>query len=468
MDEVTKTRADTLARFATHAAGLFALRSERRAVLLVLSQFPYNSDDDVHARCVVSERELPMWPHECHDGDDHGMESTHPGEECYWCGPDDLDLTFEGSNGDAMVRAFAPLCREAAHEDMDLVEAYVPYAIARRREDGVAIEIVGAHLRSSAGVIGVPAHADADDPQLRALLEQVHARTRDDAPRAVLADYLLARDDPRGEVIARALAGVAHDEWLAPNLARWIAPLGAVIPPGGARFERGFVARVEVFASDSAACERVRGARAWATVEQLRYLRHSQDVLDPAMRALRDVGTVADAGIATLVKARRAWTIERLSAIPITAEAVVALLRAATLPRLRELALGVTWLPEVFGTKRRLRLDRLVLISSQERLAPETLRDHRASLGVPWLANVEYGHDFEPAGWELAFGPDERVQVRLAGWHGQATLRRLAGLVRGVGGTVELVDSPYFAFTPYDVAYVREHAGGQRIVTVRA
>src|SRR5678815_5068666 len=99
------------------------------------------------------------------------MESTHPGEECYWCGPDDLDLTFEGSNGDAMVRAFAPLCREAAHEDMDLVDAYVPYAIARRRDDGVAIELVGGHLRPPASLIGVPATDEPEDPRVRALLE---------------------------------------------------------------------------------------------------------------------------------------------------------------------------------------------------------------------------------------------------------------------------------------------------------
>jgi len=467
--EVTKARSDVLERFATHAQALFAARPERRSVLLVVAQFTYAIEGEIHVRCVLSQRPQPIWPHECHDTEDYGQEATHPGEECNWCS-DDVDLIYDGAFTH-VIAAFGAFCASGANEDMDLNDAYRPYAVARRCDDGVTVDVIGGFVRAPAELLGVP---PADDPfadkRAAALLAQVHARPRDDAARAVLADHLHEQQpgDRRAEMIALALAGMPHDELLAPNVARWIAPLGAVIPPGGARFERGFLARADVLARDDATRERVRGARAWGTVEQLRYLPGSLDVIDPAMRALRDVGPVGDAGIAALVKARRHWAIERLHAAPATPAAIAALRRARTLPRLRELVIDAQWLPELFGAPSRLRLERLVLLASLfERLPPAAWRDHRASLGVPWLAIVEAGEDGLPAGWEIAFGPDERVALRMVGWHAQATLQRLADLARLAGGRVELVSTPFFTFTGYDVDYVREHAGDQRIATAR-
>jgi hypothetical protein len=465
-DDTTKTRAAWLERFATHAEAVFAQQPQRRSMLLVIAQYwNDNANDEVHARCVVSERDQPVWPHECGDvDDDYNTEPAFATEACGYCGAgDEVDLEFYGSWDDETVQAFAPLCREGSNQSQDLSEAYVPYAVARRCDDGVAIEIVGGYQREPLRVLG---DAAVDEPWDRALFEQVCAAPRDDGPRAVLADELLVRrpDDSRAEAIVRALGGdiAGHDALVAEHLAQWIAPLGAVIPPGGAHVERGFLARADVYAADEAACERVRGARAWGTVEQLRYLPGSRDVLDPAMRALRDVGPVGSVGIDVLVRAPRTWAIERLRLAPHTSTEVEAVLRARTLPRLRELVLDAEWLSSVFGVRARPMLQRVVALTSAA-LPPAVWRDHRESLApLPWLAVARPDDIGQPAGWQLAFGPEDRVVVEMVGWHQLGTLHGLAELLRELPASarpVELASSRYFAFTAQDVAYVAEHAG---------
>jgi len=469
-DETTKNRAAWLERFAVHAKALFEQRPELRSVMLAIAQYwNDNANDEVHARCVVSQRDQPVWPHECGDiNDDYDTGPAFATEACSYCGAGlDVDLDFYGAYDDATVQAFAPLCREGSNQSQDLSEAYVPYAVARRRDDGVDVEIVGGHQRQPVCALG---DAAVDEPWDRALFEQVCATPRDDGPRAVLADELLVRrpDDARAEAIVRALGGdiAGHDALVAEHLAQWIAPLGAVIPPGGAHVERGFLARADVFAADDAGCERVRGARAWGTVEQLRYLPGSRDVLDPAMRALRDVGPVADAGIAKLVRAPRPWAIERLHLAPTAKGDVEAVLRARTLPRLRELVLEAASLPVMFSARSRPMLQRLVLVtgaSLQTELPPGFWLDHHASLApLPWLAVAHHDDLGQPAGWQLAFGPEQRVVVEMVGWHPAGTLQNLAAVLRRLPAgvrPVELASSRYFAFTAEDVAYVGEHAG---------
>ena len=84
-----------------------------------------------------------------------------------------------------------------------------------------------------------------------ALLREVYARPDADDARLVLADALLAHGDPRGELIALQLAAAADDrrhdriEQLLREHARgWLGALREVTYR--ARFERGFVARLEL------------------------------------------------------------------------------------------------------------------------------------------------------------------------------------------------------------------------------
>lgn len=49
---------------------------------------------------------------------------------------------FYGDNYDFIV-AFAAYCRPGAHQELRMVEAYLPYAVARRAPEGLTLEVVG-------------------------------------------------------------------------------------------------------------------------------------------------------------------------------------------------------------------------------------------------------------------------------------------------------------------------------------
>lgn len=57
-----------------------------------------------------------------------------------------LVAQYWNDNGE-VIPAFAAFCREGAHQEMSIAEAYAPYAILRRCGDDIAIEIVGQMLR---------------------------------------------------------------------------------------------------------------------------------------------------------------------------------------------------------------------------------------------------------------------------------------------------------------------------------
>lgn len=227
----------TLARFAEHAKKMFDAQPSRRSVLLVISQYwDDQADDEVHGRCYASTRETPVWPHEC-----DGSERYKPlldGEECNWCGEggyDAFQMGFYGGYEDAMVVAFEQLCRESANQNMDHNEAYVPFAIARKRGEHVDVEVVGSAQRPPTQLVGNAQLAqDWPDARARALFDDMCLHARDDGPRAVLSDYLLEKhpDDPRGEAIALALAAELDDDTRArrdapprrPKIARPFVP----------------------------------------------------------------------------------------------------------------------------------------------------------------------------------------------------------------------------------------------------
>jgi uncharacterized protein (TIGR02996 family) len=86
---------------------------------------------------------------------------------------------------------------------------------------------------------------------LDALVREVHARPDADDARLVLADALLARGDPRGELIALQLARGDDDrqrdrseQLLRAHAGRWLGELRAAIYR--ARFARGFLTRLEL------------------------------------------------------------------------------------------------------------------------------------------------------------------------------------------------------------------------------
>jgi uncharacterized protein (TIGR02996 family) len=131
-----------------------------------------------------------------------------------------------------------------------------------------------------------------------ALLAAVFANPADDAPRAVYADALLERGDPRGELVALQLASHGRvptdvedrriSALLREHARAWSAPLDSVVAPDTIRFARGFLDSCVV--KQSAA--KLVGHPMWSTVRELEC--HELDVIvHPMMRALRRVSLSA-------------------------------------------------------------------------------------------------------------------------------------------------------------------------------
>ena len=418
MDQFRQTRDKMLAHFKDHAAKLFEERGERRSVMLSISQYWNDSaNDEVHGHIVASRRATPVWPHECEY--DYDIETPHqvallPGEECWMCGGGDIDISFYGGYGDAMVGAFELFCRESAHQGMDVPEAYIPFAIARRMDDGdIEVEQVGYPLRVPSTTIG-------------------------------------------------SARGGEHWE-------RWMFPLGDVIAPGCAHFERGFLARAVVYAERAADRDRVLGAPAWGTVHTIRFAPKSLDVLAPTMVALRDVGPLRDDGVHALARAERPWAIRTLR---VDGGDEDGLFRARTLPQLEELELSSAFSEDLADRWAKVpwaaQLRRLRFFG----LEYQSIADWRAlrvRLGVPELSIAIAPYWMELAGsWELGFRADDSVVVRSAGFDGRATMLRLAELIGELPEStpIELISTRARDMTEADVTWLRDYTG--RNVMLRA
>ncbi|MFO0735468.1 MAG: TIGR02996 domain-containing protein [Labilithrix sp.] len=146
--------------------------------------------------------------------------------------------------------------------------------------------------------------ADEDD-----LYARIYADPTDDEPRAVLADLLLQRGDPRGEFIALQMGRHGTDRPATPAERKlvqqwgrtWLGPLDDVLLKEGVEYERGFLARCR-FAGGEAA-----GAKEWMTVTHLDVSRASRYVAgssalfrSPHLRHVRHVTGLSPADLPTL------------------------------------------------------------------------------------------------------------------------------------------------------------------------
>jgi uncharacterized protein (TIGR02996 family) len=110
------------------------------------------------------------------------------------------------------------------------------------------------------------------------LLADIHANPDDNAPRLVLADLLLERGDPRGELIAMQLArgekpaSKRERELLAKHGKEWLGILAPVLGWRRTRteFRRGFLAVADIIKSVDRKLMSLYDHPAWATIEELR------------------------------------------------------------------------------------------------------------------------------------------------------------------------------------------------------
>jgi hypothetical protein len=479
-----KERRSLLDKFVAQAAMLFAASPKYRSAMLVVAQYWNDqADDECHARVVVSTRDLPVWPHVCDDYADEIWDdeasamvpnpARREGEGCDRCMYKTLPFRLHLS-----PPAWEAYCHEHANQDQELGEAYLPYAIARPGPGGVEIEIVGVLQRPWLELV-TDDHPQAawPDRHARELFAQICAAPDDNGPRIVLGDHLLETRkhavDPRGEylslVFARSLdveGRARRAQLLAAHERDWLAPLGPVIPIGCAWFERGFLARASVYARGELPAK-LRDAETWGTVEVVRMLPGSDDLIVPAMTALRDVGPVGPLGALALATAARPWRIETLHLVT-PLDDLDAPLSPALLPRLRHLILGEAALEPgldtvLDGLRAWPTLERVTLTMDHGPMAASfaALRIRHRRLGVRELAVALRGENREPAGWQVVFGPDDTVELAMAGWHPAARFESLVTLVRQLPNdlTIRCASSDCYRLTADDLDQLTRRAG---------
>ncbi len=127
------------------------------AMLLVAQYWDDEADDAVHSHVIFSVLPTPALGVELVDTDDYddydpvnlpGLPSL---DEIDYSLYEDFDKIESGEycwndNGNA-VPTFAAYCKEGSHQNMDYLEAYTPYAVFRRKEEAIEIEVVGEMLR---------------------------------------------------------------------------------------------------------------------------------------------------------------------------------------------------------------------------------------------------------------------------------------------------------------------------------
>jgi uncharacterized protein (TIGR02996 family) len=473
--------------FRIAAAKLFAMRPQVRSVILAVSQYwADEANDAVHDTLVASERELPLWPHRCSESTyDDGLEGV-AGELCSRCDGHLPHIEGYHDNGDAVL-AFEAWCHEAGNQEAPAIENLLPCAVARKRGDEIAIELIGQIQRMQSllrprkrgydddegyeddddvreaklEVVHHPADPVWNDPRARELYAQVCEHPRDDNPRRVLADYLLERNEPLGEFIALALANgsdakVRYEHLYDTLVPGWLAPLQRVAPAATAKLDRGLLAELDVWATERQA-EAVRGHLVLRSVERIR-VHAGEPILDPSMRALRRLGPIEDNWLLALLAADAPWAIDDLELAEL---GDLELLRdTELLPALRRLALprfsedDVTELVTATWWKQ---LDRLTLhYAGRDELAAWHAR--RDELGVPWLALVqEHSNPNLADAWEVAFGPDGACEITLRGFTQHATLDALRELLPAIPSPqIRLVPSEHYAPAQVDVTYLRD------------
>ncbi len=282
------------------------------------------------------------------------------------------------------------------------------------------------------------------------LLAAIYAAPADDAPRAVYADWLQQRGDPRGEFIAlqllRAHGGGTPEqadrehELVTAHGPDWLAPL-PIAKTAAVRFERGFVSACETagFLDENPA---------WATVRDVTSVPGSDACHAQSLRVLR----AGDGGIAQLARLARPLGVETLA------------WNGPTYWDVAEPGDGEP-IAEVFGRNRVLpRLRRLELLGEVARptgvvaplLLPSQLAWAWSSRYTPVLAELVLAVDARSlARWTAAFATSRlwHVELRTEGayWRPRAWRAILTRDAAGALSQLELVAPPSSARGPASI-----------------
>lgn len=216
------------------------------------------------------------------------------------------------------------------------------------------IERLGGRVRPVARSDGAVRHEDE-----AALLELVASSPEDDAPREVIADLWLERQDPRGELVtlqlraARGTATPAHDKTIRALLREhekaWLEDIALVTK--NRVFRRGFLEEIELVqnaAADPKVWESAPLDPRLGTVRTIRKgkaneAHYRRFVFSPAMRSLREVTVVSKGMLKAVCERAEPWPIEHLDlAFMPDKKAFAAIAASASLAGLSKVTAGVT------------------------------------------------------------------------------------------------------------------------------
>jgi uncharacterized protein (TIGR02996 family) len=206
-------------------------------------------------------------------------------------------------------------------------------------------EALRARAREALGLLDhelcEPANEQAAEPAAEdALFAAVLADLDDHAARAVWADALQLRGDPRGELIALQLAGTPAASKKAEKLVKahwrtWVGPLAPAIVPSTVVFDRGLLDACTTDVRRKGVADAIFGHPGWASVRRLHFANYGN--LTAAMQHLEEALNVPEDGLAALAKI----TLPRLRVLSVSGNpagrGVKALAETRGLPSLRSL-----------------------------------------------------------------------------------------------------------------------------------
>lgn len=230
--------------------------------------------------------------------------------------------------------------------------------VCSRQVDGVRC----GHCGAARELLPSAEEHSADEASLFAA---VFADPTNDAPRQVLADFLLERGDPRGELINLQLRGAdprRQRVLLKQHGKTWLAPFGSSLGPG-VEWRRGFPAKGVVRFRTQGDAERLGALPDWATFESLRWPpRHTWSAqalrwahhVTKAFRHLRE----ADGPLlSAMLDADVPWALEALAVWP--SDDLERLWSSPHFPRLHTLTLLAPSLPHFENVSRLLNVKHL-------------------------------------------------------------------------------------------------------------
>ncbi len=427
----------------------------KSALLSVAQYWNDEADDAVHDDVVYSRRHTPLFPHECESREGSGPEF------CWYCRrlPDNY-LPWD-DNGTA-ISAFEMFCREDCSQDMDVGEAYLPYAVLRR---DMSVEIVGRPVRPWFD-LELPGGEPVVDETHRKLLQAVFQDPDNPAPRSVLSDFLIERNDPQGTFMAHQLSKRRDQDpraaqLIAEHSAQWLGPIAHVVPRSGRVFGGGLISEVEAYHRGPNWPRPCLDAIQWGSVRRLHFLDSEGARLSPAMASLAEVSNLSESAVAEAAAFEHLWTIQDLA---LGAGRIPAALRTSTaFPALQRLELPGDAANDIFDLLSQ-PIGASVTCWALANPAPATVKATLSGLRKEGQRDLQVVHRFDAGrrgGWSIRFHPTNdrwRMSVTVETLWGGASLEGLISLTEAVADQLDeirLVPSRYFDPADSDVEALR-------------